>query len=1017
MSSPAHRAVLFFLFLGSGAAGLVYELVWTRELTFVFGGTTYAISTVLVAFMGGLGLGSYVAGRWTPGLSHPARWYGVLEILIGVYALLVPLLLGLAEPAYRVLYAQFGDSPWLLTASRFILSAATLIIPTTAMGATLPILVRYVTLTGGSFGLAVGLLYGINTLGAVVGTLATGFVLIPALGLATTTYVAAATNLAIGVLAMTFLRSSSTAAATATRAPTVAIEVPAAPALSATDQRLLLFAFAVSGFCAMVCQIMWTRALVLSIGSSTYSFTSILAAFILGLSLGSLIVARWVDRWRDRMFAIGVIMSAIGVATVLLSPLYGQIPAFISDLVNRKVGDYSAIFYTQFAIVIAITLVPTLLMGTMFPLVTRAVARDAEDAGRAAGRAYGANTIGTILGSLLGGFVMIQRDLAPSFLGIQNSIWLAAALNALVGAALIYRASPAGITPAWRPRAALAAVALVAAVGVFGGRWDVRAFSAGVFLPGSDVTEYRRDREIIYFGEGVDLTVTVARTRVLPTDSSEVAKSKQQSLSLTVNGKTDASTHVRDVSTQLLLGHVPALLSPAARRVCIIGLGSGMTAGAVARYPQFERIDCIELSNEVIEGAKFFEPFSGFVLSREPRLHLRRADGRNHLLLTPDKYDLIISEPSNPWIAGVGNLFTLEFFELCEKRLSPDGRLCVWLHSYSMSQANFRLVVRTLMRVFPAVSIWEMSQSDFLLVAARAPLRVPLSSGLRAIEHVPVREDLIRPGRGQLHLVFGKFVASGQTLADWVGDGPLHRDDNATLEFSAPRAVYESRNLQIDHEFATMSCSPFPDTLTYDASNPAEEAVARRIDSAVASRRLRDRATAASSAEDLSGSLKNLIEAERQSPGDLDIFLMIAEARNQLIAATRGADAKPEVRDFLSKVEIIRFPTFSGRAGEPLSATIQGLRARASDEIKQLRWKLAADYLTEAAELDRSSADIAAELISALAGGGKKNDAFARLHAAVEKGLLTRSRLDSDPLFAALRDDPQFTEIAAAARP
>ncbi len=270
---------VFRLFFISGAAGLVYELVWVRELVFVFGGTTYAITTVLVAFMAGLGLGSYLAGRIAQRFARPGFVYAALEMAIGLYALLVPLLLRWLEPAYRVLYAQLADSPWLLNVVRFALSAAVLLIPTTCMGATLPILVRHITLEGGKTGRSVGLLYGINTAGAVVGTLAAGFWLLPWLGLLHTTWTAAAANIGIGLFAALVLKTMPGNAVARRPKPAAVKPVPAAsdrgagaaalPTLAPAWRALALVGFGISGFAAMVYQITWTRALVLLVGSST----------------------------------------------------------------------------------------------------------------------------------------------------------------------------------------------------------------------------------------------------------------------------------------------------------------------------------------------------------------------------------------------------------------------------------------------------------------------------------------------------------------------------------------------------------------------------------------------------------------------------------------------------------------------------------------------------------------------------------------------------------------------------
>lgn len=365
--------IVYSLFLLSGCTGLIYEVVWSRELIFVLGGTTYAITTVLVAFMSGLGLGSYVAGRISDHLQQPGRAYGFLEIAIGLYALAVPLLLQTAEPLYRMLYLSVADMPWLLTGARFLVSSIVLLVPTTCMGATLPMLVRYITREGQAFGRSVSLLYGINTFGAMLGTMAAGFWLIPTWGLTYATVIAASINLLIGITAVWAFRSSvqpGTEQATKTRkTPPSKKKTAITPELVVTGSLrwAVLIAFGLSGFAAMVYQIAWTRALVMCVGSSTYAFTCILAAFIFGLALGSLAVARWVDRWRQPVLIVGALQLAIALSAIVIVPIHGHVPLIVKDLVAHYRNSYSTLLAYQFALIIAITVVPTLLMGAIFP--------------------------------------------------------------------------------------------------------------------------------------------------------------------------------------------------------------------------------------------------------------------------------------------------------------------------------------------------------------------------------------------------------------------------------------------------------------------------------------------------------------------------------------------------------------------------------------------------------------------------------------------------------------------------
>ncbi|MHC4445935.1 MAG: fused MFS/spermidine synthase, partial [Planctomycetota bacterium] len=582
------RMLIYLLFLLSGCTGLIYEVVWVRKLILVLGGTTYAITTVLVAFMSGLALGSFLGGKISDGLGQPGRSYGLLEIGIGLYGLAVPLLLGAADPLYRTLYPHVAEMPWLLTGVRFLVGSIVLLLPTTCMGATLPILVRYATHEGQSFGKSVGRLYGINTLGAVLGTMAAGFWLIPAFGLTHTTWIAATVNLFIGLAAIIYLRSSPKPVKQVKPSTAKAKPTDLSREVTPNLRLAVLIGFAISGFAAMVYQIAWTRALIMSVGSSTYAFTCILAAFILGLAMGSLVIACWVDRWRRPVLVFGLLELGIGLSAILIVPIHGRIPFIVRQMVTQHAEHYNVLVCYQFALIIAVTFIPTFL-GAIFPLVTRIVAVKDGESGSAVGRAYAVNTLGTIFGSFLAGFVLIRSNV----LGIQNSIVAAALLNALVGTWLVVRSRPAGTPIRARLVGSITVVLLIPLISVIVGKWDRLLLNSAPYLKRQPFI----DSEIVYFGEGVDTTVSVIRH----------IKNKHY-LSMTLNGKTDASTGITDMPTQLLLGHLPALLTDDGKNACVIGLGSGITLSAVACYPSYERLDCVEISDEVIKAAEYFAP-------------------------------------------------------------------------------------------------------------------------------------------------------------------------------------------------------------------------------------------------------------------------------------------------------------------------------------------------------------------------------------------------------------------------
>jgi spermidine synthase len=955
----------YLLFFCSGAAGLVYELVWVRQLVFVFGGTTYAITTVLVAFMAGLGLGSHMVGRLCHRLERPGRVYGLVEVCIGLYALSIPLLLGAVGPVYRAAYSPAIENPWLLTALRFSLSGMILLIPTTLMGATLPLLVRYATLRGRSLGGSVAVLYGINAAGAVSGVLLAGFWMIPVLGLASTTRLAAALNIVIGVLAASILGRRHVGSATReTPVPAGPVQIPATETQYPAARRAIFWGFVVSGFAAMVYQIAWTRALVLSVGSSTYSFTCILAAFILGLSVGSLLVSRWVDRLRNPLLVFGFLELAIGAFAVLIIPIHGRIPLVVQSLISKYANHYPSLITWQFLLIIAVTLIPTALMGAVFPLATRALANARTEAGAATGRAYAINTLGTISGSVLAGFVLIRS----SVLGVQGSIAFASILNAFVGWCLVLLSRPA--SSGRLPRGAAAAtfvLVLVPILAIVSGRWDPRITQSAPFFRGGATPKMHEDRIFDFLADGVDMTVSVYHQKEAP-----------ELMTLAVNGKPDASTWIEDMTSQLLLGHLPALLAPYGQNACVIGLGSGMTLSAVACQPSYERLDCVEICPEVIRGASFFQAFARNTLTDDPRVQMIPADGRNYLQLSRQTYNVIISEPSNPWISGVANLFTREFFAICRSRLTDDGLLAVWLQGYSTSIGDFRMVVHTLFDVFGDVSLWALSPGDYLLVARSRPQQLDLTRFLARYGNPTVRRDLYTIGLHRPANLLGRYIASGETLRDWARLAPIHTDDRLRLEFSAPRNLYLGR-IGLADELCRLQRSPLIDFVRADPANPLPPGLGEEIGAEIASRWAPIHANEAFARGNPQEGLRMLLDAYHDDGTNLNLYKNIMGVREQLSAAEQGQLVPPEMARLLAEAATVRPPTILSRLGEDQDAVAAVLRSWSQQAREQGRWETVVDHLSEAHEIDPADRGTVFDLAYALGRIGRLADAIALL--------------------------------------
>ena len=776
-SKPTSTPLIFILFTISGASGLIYEVVWARQLTFVFGAMSHSIATVLAAYMGGLALGSFLLGRRMARGGRPLRVYAVLEAGIAVWALLLPLLLRGLDPIYRLTYQSLGVGPAGVTALRLILSFVLLLVPTTLMGGTLPVLSALAGQDRASRW--AGLLYSLNTIGAVAGTLGAGFLLLPALGMRASIYVAVVLNLAVAVTGWWMSREA---------APVAPAEPAGSPrgrertAPRRGPRRAAMAIYAVSGFCALAYEVLWTRVLAGSLGTTTYAFTTMLATFLFGLALGSLWASRQAPRWADRAGTLGTIVAVTGLTALVTTPLLDRLPSAFLSLAGSWGGSFGSLTLVRFVLASLTMLPTTFLLGAVFPAAVRLSGIDeggSRGASREIGALYAANTAGAIAGSVLTAFVI-----APA-LGRQSALLAAALVNTAAGILLLVlvRERASAGAPLWKRRNVLAAAAAVAAVGlaVFARTpWDLRAMNAGTYVYLNTLSNPQglekllSESETLFMQEDAEVTASIWRT----------SPQGKPVISLRINGKVDASSG-GDMITQIVSGSLPMLLHPRPERALVIGLASGVTTAAVARFP-VARIDCAEISPAVVAASRYFHEQNRNVLD-DPRVRLLVTDGRNHLHLTDERYDVIISEPSNPWIAGLTNLFTREFFEQARDRLGPGGILCQWISIYDLSEEDLLAVLRTFRQVFPTMSCWLLGTSDLLMLGGEGTTAIDLAALAGKTEQFGLAGDLQSVGVSAPWGFLPLFVMDGAKVASITGPGRIVTDDNLALEFSAPR--------------------------------------------------------------------------------------------------------------------------------------------------------------------------------------------------------------------------------------
>jgi spermidine synthase len=642
---------------------------------------------------------------------------------------------------------------------------AILLVPASLMGATLPILGKFVSEKPEVIGRDVGTLYAVNTFGAVAGALTSAFVFMKLYGVSVTIWITAGLNLGLASVILIFFRSQWEGFIPASDLPSS----DRASRFYTPEVMLILGGFCVTGIASLIYQVAWTRIFSLLLGSSVYAFSLILTAFILGLAFGTLVFSRIVGRFEDLKKVFGWLQVGIGLSALAALPFFGKVP-----LINRWVYlnrglDFSVIQWSNFLIILSLIFVPTFLMGAQFPVVVRLVARDLKTLGHHVGTAYASNTVGTILGSLIGGFLLIP------LLGVQNTILWAVFVNIVLGITLLYNSTITiniktyvlpGLLVLW----------------ILGARsispWDKAVISSGSFMP-YRIEELegalQKKNKILFYKEGLHTTVTTE----LSIDGN---------IFLRVNGKTDASLAM-DMRTQLLSGYLPMFFHEKPQDVLVVGQGSGVTLGAVTQFPA-KSIDLVEISSTVIEGSRFFDPFNHHALD-DPRVRVILEDGRNHITLTEKKYDVIISEPSNPWISGIGALFTKDFYELANTRLKPGGIMCIWMHT-NMSPESFKSISRAFLSVFPNVTMWEsIVGDDYLLIGSQQPYSLPYE-GVRRLVRDPVRgRELKRLGISSVRDVMGLLVMDQNELRKFSEGAPVHTDDNSLLEFGAPEYIYK----------------------------------------------------------------------------------------------------------------------------------------------------------------------------------------------------------------------------------
>ncbi len=778
------RSVFYVIFFLSGATGLVYEVIWVRLTGLVFGNTSQAISTVLCAFMAGLALGSWKLGRKADHANNTLRLYGLLEIGIGLSSALVPVVFRALDSVYRAAAPTVASVPGTNGLIRFFASFLVLLIPTFLMGGTLPVLTKFFTHRVEDVEAKVGALYALNTFGAAAGTVAAALIFIPGIGNTKTTLMIATLNVGIGLFAIWMSDThekeaeigSATDLSSVAEVPLEGVERP----LNRTSDKLVLLTLTVSGFVAMMYEVVWTRALSAMIGSSTYAFSIMLVTFLVGIALGSSIIGR--RKPTATIHLLGILQLGVAAGGVIFIVGYLAAPYALIGLIRAFYYTFPAILTIQFMISAGLMVFATLCMGATLPVASQLYSRKFTVLGRSIGSIYSLNTLGAIAGSLIAGFLFMP------IIGTERTILAGVFFNSAMALLLLTEAKNARIAQGFA-----IGFLFLATVSMRGGVfWKPDIMDRGILIyshafesrPELTIGEHYEDTDVVYFKEGNNATISVRKG--------------ENYMALRTNGKVDASNR-DDMITQLTVGWLPAFYHQNPQSALVIGYGAGVTVGAVAAIKDIETIDCVEIEPGVFGAGPWFSPINRRSYEN-PKVHMTFNDARNYMNVTRKQYDIIISEPSNPLIAGVASLFTAEFYDRAAQVLKPDGIFAQWVQLYELDPEDLRMVLYEVQRRFPEVSVW-VTDSDLIVIGSRQPQKLDTGRIARIVNSDP---SMLHDFRDFLHTdqpegLLAYYVMSTEAVRKFASNARRNTDDHPLLEFHAPRELFsDTRDLNID---------------------------------------------------------------------------------------------------------------------------------------------------------------------------------------------------------------------------
>jgi len=725
--------LLLFLFIGSGCAALIYEIVWFQILELIVGFSSISLGIILGTFMGGMCLGSLLAPRLISRTQHPLRVYAFLELGIALLGLLI--LIGIPILS-RLSY----------------LAAICLLPPTVLMGATLPAISRWVKSTpeGVSW---LGFFYGGNIAGAVLGSLLAGFYLLRVYDIAIATFIAIAINVAVALLSLSMGKKTP-----------YSISEPETEAVAPPEAASVYITIALSGFTALAAEVLWTRVLSLLFGATVYTFSLILAAFLLGLGIGTGIGSFLARRIATPRVALGwcqmlLCIAMAWAAYVLLKSLPWwpvDVTLNTNPLLKVQLDAARALW---------VVLPGAILWGASFPLALASVASQREDPGKLVGGVYAANTVGAIAGSLLSSLVLV------STFGIQHSLQGLIALSALSALLVLTDSSQS------QPRLIFALMIAMVLTGVL--LVAVPPLSGDFVAYGRFVPTMAGKSNVTYVGEGMMAFVAVS-------------KESNGSLKYHNAGKVQASSDPADMRLQRMLGHLTTLIPKNPKNFFVIGFGSGATAGAVSLQPAFEHETVVEIEPLVPKFVSTYFSEYNFDVAENPKVTIEINDGRHYLMTTDQKFDGITSDPLDPWVKGSAALYSREFFEAAKAHLNAGGVVTQWMQLYQTNAEAVKSQIATFFEVFPSGSVWvnniDGQGYDLVLLGQLEPTRIDideLAQRMETPEYAAITKSLREIGFNSTTELLATFAGQAADFKPWLAGAAINTDRNLRLQYVA----------------------------------------------------------------------------------------------------------------------------------------------------------------------------------------------------------------------------------------